>query len=54
MLEKQLAMGRAEAEAATAHAVLMARENLKASNLLNAKTGKKRVAAHPSRGQHDV
>jgi hypothetical protein len=42
MLEEQLATARAEAEAATAHAILMARENLKINNLLNAKTGKKK------------
>ncbi|KAF8147612.1 hypothetical protein K438DRAFT_1779932 [Mycena galopus ATCC 62051] len=42
MLEEQLATARAEAEAATAYAVLMARENLKVNNLLNAKAGKKK------------
>jgi hypothetical protein len=41
-LEAQLAAARAEAKAANAHAVLMARENLKIKNLLNAKTGEKK------------
>ncbi|KAJ6569783.1 hypothetical protein DFH09DRAFT_1313571 [Mycena vulgaris] len=41
-LEAQLAVARAEAEAANIHAVLMARENLKINNLLNAKMGKKK------------
>jgi hypothetical protein len=49
MLEEQLAMARAEAEAATAHAVLMARENLKANNLLNAK-GREEGGDAPFRG----
>jgi hypothetical protein len=42
MLQAQLAASRAETEAATAHAILMARENVKLNNLLNAKTGKKK------------
>ncbi|KAJ7131320.1 hypothetical protein C8R44DRAFT_774657 [Mycena epipterygia] len=40
MLEAQLKAAKEDAEAANAHAVLMARENLKINNQLNAKKGK--------------